>query len=226
MSKYIGPRLKIIRRLGLLPGLTNKNVKIRTKTPGQHGSVSFSKGKRSSVSDDYKLRLLEKQKIRFNYGLTEKQLLAYYNKAKTKKNITGNTLLNFLEFRLDCIVYRLGFANTIPAARQIINHGHILVNNKKLNIPSFLCSVNDIISIKEKSKHKFLLNLKKTQEQRALIATRLKQLDLIKSRFTQLLPAHLIIDDKLLVGKICLPLKRKDVLVKVNELKVVEYYSK
>jgi small subunit ribosomal protein S4 len=87
MVRYIGPRLKIIRRLGLLRGLTKKNPKNRTKTPGQHGKILFKKTKRSSLSDDYKERLLEKQKLRFNYGLTEKQLIFYYKEAKKKKRI-------------------------------------------------------------------------------------------------------------------------------------------
>ena len=82
MVRYTGPRVRIIRRLGLLPGLTKKNAKNRTKTPGQHGKLVFSKTKRSSLSDDYRERLLEKQKLRFNYGVTEKQLVSYFKEAK------------------------------------------------------------------------------------------------------------------------------------------------
>ena len=91
----------------------------------------LAKAKRSSLSDDYRERLLEKQKLRFNYGVTEKQLLAYYKKQNVNGS-TGSLLLEILEARLDCVVYRLGFASTIPAARQIINHGHVLVNNSLL----------------------------------------------------------------------------------------------
>ena len=115
-----------------MPGLTRKNVKNRTKTPGQHGQVVFAKSKRSSLSDDYKDRLLEKQKLRFNYGVTEKQLVAYYKEAKRRSGSTGSLLLEILEARLDCVIYRLGFAPTIPAARQIINHGHVNVNKHLL----------------------------------------------------------------------------------------------
>ena len=134
MVRYRGPRIRIIRRLGLLPGLTKKTTKNRTKTPGQHGKISFTKTTRSSLSDDYKDRLFEKQKLRFNYGVTEKQLVAYYKEARRRQGSTGNLLLELLEARLDCVIYRLGFASTIPAARQVISHGHVLVNDKKMNI--------------------------------------------------------------------------------------------
>ena len=157
MVRYLGPKIKIIRRLGLLPGLTRKTTKNRKKTPGQHGKVLFLKKSRSSLSDDYRQRLLEKQKLRFNYGVTEKQLISYFKKAKSSKGSTGNLLLQLLESRLDCIIYRLGFAPTIPAARQIVNHGHVLVNKKLVNIASFLCSPNDILSIKEREQSEKLL---------------------------------------------------------------------
>jgi len=228
MGRYVGPRLRIIRRLGLLPGLTRKNTKNRTKTPGQHGKILFLKSKRSSLSDDYKERLLEKQKLRFNYGLTEKQLIAYYKEAKRRQGSTGTILLELLESRLDCIVYRLGFASTIPAARQIVNHGHILVNNKMVNIPSFICHTNDIISIKEKDKSKNLIskNFEIQQQRRELIQRRMKRINLTKSRFHSLLPKHLEMDNEKLIGKVISFVKRKDVLVRINELKVVEYYSR
>jgi small subunit ribosomal protein S4 len=158
MVRYTGPRVRIIRRLGLLPGLTKKNAKNRTKTPGQHGKLVFSKTKRSSLSDDYRERLLEKQKLRFNYGVTEKQLVGYFKEAKNRSGSTGTLLLELLESRLDCVIYRLGFASTIPAARQIINHGHILVNNKLLNIPSVICEIGDTFSIKERTQSKKLIH--------------------------------------------------------------------
>ena len=228
MSRYIGPRLRIIRRLGLLPGLTRKGTKNRIKTPGQHGKLIFTKSKRSSLSDDYRERLLEKQKLRFNYGLTEKQLVAYYHEAKRLKGSTGTLLLELLESRLDCILYRLGFASTIPAARQLVNHGHILINNKSVTIPSFLCRPNDIISVKEKPTSTKLIadNFETQQQRRKLIQRRMKRINLTKSRFHSLLPKHLEITTEPLTGKVISPVKRKDVLVKINELKVVEYYSR
>ena len=228
MARYIGPRIRIIRRLGLLPGLTRKNTKNRTKTPGQHGKLIFTKSKRSSLSDDYRERLLEKQKLRFNYGVTEKQLVAYYHEAKRLKGSTGTSLLELLEARLDCIVYRLGFASTIPAARQIVNHGHILVNNKSVNIPSFICKADDVISVKDKTQSKKLIsnNFEIQQQRRQLIQKRMKRINLTKSRFHSLLPKHLEMNNELLIGKVISNVKRKDVLVRINELKVVEYYSR
>ncbi len=228
MVRYLGPKLKIIRRLGLLPGLTKKSAKIRKKTPGQHGKILFRKTKRTSLSDDYRQRLFEKQKLRFNYGITEKQLVSYYKKAKITKGSTGSNILQLLESRLDCIIYRLGFAPTIPAARQIVNHGHILVNNRLVNIASFLCSPNDVITIREKEKSKKLLtaNFNIQQQKRTLIKRRMKRIKLTKSRFHSLLPKHLEIDNEKLIAKVISPIKRKDVLVKINELKVVEYYSR
>jgi small subunit ribosomal protein S4 len=228
MSRYIGPKLRIIRRLGLLPGLTRKNPKTRTKTPGQHGKVLFSVSKRSSLSDDYRVRLFEKQKLRFNYGVTEKQLVAYYNEAKRLTGSTGTLLLELLEARLDCVLYRLGFAPTIPAARQIVNHGHILVNKKLVDIASFHCQKEDIIEIKgrEQSKKLISTNFETQQQKRKLIQRRMKRVKLTKSRFHSLLPKHLEIDSETLQGKILSPVKRKDVLVRINELKVIEYYSR
>jgi small subunit ribosomal protein S4 len=230
MSKYIGPKLRIIRRLGLLPGLTRKNVKNRTKTPGQHGKLLFTKSKRSSLSDDYRERLLEKQKLRFNYGITEKQLVSYYRQAKKNTASTGLLLLELLESRLDCIIYRFGLAPTIPAARQIVNHGHILVNQKRINIASFPCQQKDTIEIcsKESSKNFILKNLEAQQQKRKLIQRRMKRVNLTKSRFHSLLPKHLEIqfENDSFQGHVLSPVKRKDVLVRVNELKVVEYYSR
>jgi len=228
MVRYTGPRIRIVRRLGLLPGLTRKNTKNRTKTPGQHGKLIFTKTKRSSLSDDYKERLFEKQKLRFNYGVTEKQLVSYYKEAKRRTGSTGTLLLELLEARLDCVIYRLGFAATIPAARQIVNHGHILVNNKMINIPSFICKAGDTIVIKDKENSKKLItnNFETQQQKRKLIQRRMKRVNLTKSRFNSLLPKHLSVDTETMTAKFVSPVKRKDVLVRINELKVVEYYSR
>jgi len=228
MATYRGPRIRIIRRLGLLPGLTRKNTKNRTKTPGQHGRIVFTRTKRSSLSDDYKERLFEKQNLRFNYGVSEKQLVAYFKEAKRKQGSTGTGLLELLESRLDCVIYRLGFAATIPAARQIVNHGHIVVNSKLVSIPSFVCHPGDVITIRQKEHSKNLIssNLENQQEKRKLIERRMKRVNLTKARFQSLLPKHLEIDTESLTAKYLAAVKRKDVLVRVNELKVVEYYSR
>jgi len=128
MSRYRGAVLRIVRRLGELPGLTRKTTK-RTTRPGQHGD-------QNRKPSEYSIRLEEKQKIRFNYGLTERQLLKYVRSARRIKGSTGEALLQLLEMRLDNIVFRLGMAPTIPAARQLVNHGHICVNSKRVSIPS------------------------------------------------------------------------------------------
>ena len=232
MVRYLGPKIKIIRRLGILPGLTNKISKLRKKSPGEHGKRIFSKSLRTTLSGDYRERLLEKQKLKYNYGLTEKQLSNYYKKAKQKKSSTGSLLLASLESRLDCILYRLGFAPTIAAARQFITHRHILVNNYLVNIPSFLCQKGDIITIKQNIKSKKLIEtfFEKQIKKREIILERLKETKLTqigqKYLIKSLLPSHLQIESKTLEGKVLSFSKRKNVSVNVNELKVIEYYSK
>lgn len=162
MSRYRGPRIRITRRLGRLPGLTTKVTK-RDTLPGQHRKV---RGKQLNLSS-YAIRLQEKQKLRYNYGLTEKQLFAYVKEAKRLKGSTGTVLMQLLEMRLDNIVFRLGLGNTIPAGRQLVNHGHISVNGKRVTIPSFQCHPNDIIEVKNKATSlnviNTLLKIHKTQ---------------------------------------------------------------
>jgi small subunit ribosomal protein S4 len=146
MSRFIGPRLKIVRRLGDLPGVTVKSSK-RKGPPGQHGNPDL-KGKRKKTMSQYHSRLVEKQKVKYHYGLTERQLLNSIRKARKINGSTGKVLLQSLEMRLDCIIFRLGLAPTIFAARQIVNHGHILVNKKSVNIPSYECQLEDSIEVK------------------------------------------------------------------------------
>jgi small subunit ribosomal protein S4 len=232
MVRYTGPKLRIIRRLGLLPGLTRKKTKNRLKTPGEHGKLLFKKfGKtnRSSLSDDYRERLFEKQKLRFNYGITEKQLISYFKEAKRNQESTGTFLLKLIEARLDCIVHRLGFGPTIPSARQIVNHGHILVNNKRVNIPSFICQKGDIITIKDQISSKLLVtnNFKIQEQKRNLIKQRMKRINLAQYRFHTLLPNHLQVENgKILTGCVLSMVSRKEVLLRVKELKIVEHYSR
>nr|ALO21066.1 ribosomal protein S4 [Lobochlamys segnis] len=164
MSRYLGPRLRIIRRIGKLRGLTRKKpfrrvfrgkgpFRGKVIPPGQHGLVKLFKTRPYDSSEsDYLIRLKVKQRLRFNYGLTERQLVNYVRKAKKLKQSTGQVLLQFLEMRLDNIVFRLNMGPTIVAARQLITHGHIRVNNKKVNIPSFICQPKDIISVSMKQK--------------------------------------------------------------------------
>lgn len=205
MSRYTSPRLRIIRRFGPLPGLTAKIPKNK-KTPGQHGQKT-DKQKRSAISE-YKIRLFEKQKLKYNYGLTEGQLLNYVKKARKKKGSTGFFLMQMLEMRLDTTIFRLNLAPTIPAARQYVNHGHILINNKKVNIPSFQCRPNDTISLQNK----------KTSADLAVK-------NLANPRFS-FLPTHIDFDSKKLKAKIKDFVDKKDLSFKVNDLLIVEYYSR
>lgn len=146
MARDTGPRLKIVRRFGQhLPGLTRKSAENRPYPPGQHGL-----GRRPKPSG-FRLRLEEKQKLRHNYGLSERQLRKYFRRAASSKGDTGQRLLQLLESRLDNVVFRAGFAPTIPAARQLVTHGHMRINGKKCDIPSYIVRAGDLISIKEKS---------------------------------------------------------------------------
>ena len=150
MARYTGPRLKIIRRLGTpLPGLMRTDPDLRRPyPPGQHGPT-----RRKKLSD-YALRLMEKQKLRFHYGVSEKQLKGYMDEANRRKGNSGSNLLSLLERRLDNAIFRAGYAPTIPAARQMTRHGHITVNGRRVNIPSFQIKPGDVISLRENSKWK------------------------------------------------------------------------
>merc|ERR1711937_652918 len=138
------------RRLGDLPGLTSKTSKL-TKRPGQHGATQ-------KKLTQYAIRLEEKQKLRFNYGISEKQLMNYIRQAKKIKGATGNILLQLLEMRLDNIIFRLGMASTIAAARQLVSHKHITVNNSCVSIPSYQCQPGNVISVKDSTISKKLIN--------------------------------------------------------------------
>jgi len=149
MSRFIGPRLKVMRALGIdLPGLSRKTIEARPTPPGQHGNKA-SRKRRS----DFGVKLLEKQKIRFNYGLTETQMRRLILDARKGKEPTGERLLQLLERRMDNVVFRAGFAPTVIAARQLVSHGHLMLNGKPANIPSIRLNVGDEITIKAKSKN-------------------------------------------------------------------------
>ncbi|MDZ7956811.1 MAG: 30S ribosomal protein S4 [Aulosira sp. DedQUE10] len=200
MSRYRGPRLRIVRRLGDLPGLTRKSAR-RAYPPGQHGQ---NRKKRS----EYAIRLEEKQKLRLNYGLTEKQLLRYVRKARRVTGSTGQVLLQLLEMRLDNTVFRLGLAPTIPAARQLVNHGHITVNGRVVNIASYQCRPGEEVAVRNK------------EASRKLVEANLQYPGLAN------LPSHLEFDKTKLVGKVNSVIEREWVALQVNELLVVEYYSR
>lgn len=204
MSRYRGPKLRITRRLGKLPGLTQKTSK-KTARPGQHGKT-LGEGKKKTT--EYGIRLEEKQKLKFNYGLTESQLYHYIKEARRRKGVTGLILLQLLEMRLDTICFSLGYAPTIAAARQLINHGHIVINDKVIDIPSFQCQPSDIIGIKPKSPAK------------KIIENNLKTINFSSP------PSHLTFNKEKLEGLVKNYCVRSEVLLDLNELLVVEYYSR
>jgi small subunit ribosomal protein S4 len=143
MARYTGPRVRISRRFGVPIFGPSKYLERRNYGPGVHGPKSRRK------HTDYGLGLIEKQKLRYFYGLMEKQFRGVYEKALRRRGVTGEQMLQILETRLDNVVYHLGFANSRAAARQMVSHGHIRVNGRKMNVPSAALKVNDIVDVKE-----------------------------------------------------------------------------
>ncbi|WP_025040014.1 30S ribosomal protein S4 [Nitrosospira briensis] len=145
MSRYTGPKLKVMRALGIeLPGLSRKSLEPGSYPPGQHGQ----KSRRRS---DYAVRLMEKQKLRFNYGLSEAQIRLLFKEAKKSQTPTGEKLLELLERRLDNLVFRAGFAPTAAAARQLVRHCHVMLNGRFVNIPSIRIKTGDAIALTDKA---------------------------------------------------------------------------
>ena len=196
MSRYTGPRSKIVRRLGELPGLTRKVVVTK-------------KQNLKKKSSQYGIRLETKQKLRFHYGVTEKQLVRYVKRARSLDGSTGKLLLKLLEMRLDNIIFRVGLAPTIPASRQMINHGHILVNSHKMSIPSYQCKLNDEISINKTNKNVSWI----TQSDE-------KNLEMGS------IPSHLMVNTKENNVTILNNFKYDEVGLDLNELLIIEYYSR
>lgn len=201
MSRYRGPRVKIVCRLGALPGLTRKSPKPKSNVRNQ------SSGKKKKISQ-YRIRLEEKQKLRFHYGLTERQLLRYVRIARRAKGSTGQVLLQLLEMRLDNTIFRLGMAPTIPAARQLVSHGHVIVNKISVNIPSYRCQPKDVIVIQNRSKSQ------------SLVDKNLTELQQIK------LPTHLTLNVQNRQAVVNQLINRASIGITVNELLIVEYYSR
>ena len=204
MSRYRGPKLRITRRLGTLPGLTTKKSN-KLNRPGKDGNANADTNKKLT---EYGVRLEEKQKLKFNYGLTESQLYRYVKEARRRKGVTGLILLQLLEMRLDTLCFTLGFAESIPQARQLVNHGHITVNKKVVSIPSFQCRLNDVISVKEKSTSKNLVE------------------NNIKNNQVSEIPSHLRFDNSKLEATVLDYCDRNDIQLQLDELLVIEYYSR
>ena len=199
MSRYTGPTWKVSRRLGFSLSETGKELRKRPYPPGQHGQ-----GRRKL--SNYGLQLQEKQKLRFLYGLSEKQFRNLFQKAVKMPGITGENFMILLESRLDNLVYRLGFARTRAGARQLVTHGHITVNGKKLDIPSYQVNVGDVIGLREKSR-----NLQVVEDALAVRPS---------------VPEYLSYDENARTGTF-LRLPRRDELNQdINEAEIVEFYSR
>lgn len=199
MSRYTGPTWKVSRRLGYSISETGKELQRRPYAPGQHGQ------RRSKLSD-YGQQLHEKQKVRYTYGVSEKQFLKTFNEAKKMEGVHGENFIKLLESRLDNVVYRLGLARTRPQARQLVNHGHILVDGKKVTIPSQRLQPGQQVSLKEKSR-----NLKIVEE--ALEAKYVSH-DFVSY------------DPDTHIGVFARYPERNEVLPEINEQLIVEFYNR
>ncbi|MDD6403657.1 MAG: 30S ribosomal protein S4 [Mollicutes bacterium] len=200
MSRYTGSSYKQARRVGFSISETGKELARHPYGPGQHGNDH--KGKLS----DYGNQLKEKQKVRFMYGVSERQFLKTFKEAEKMKGIHGTNFLRLLESRLDNLVYRLGFSNTRRGARQLVNHGHVTVNGKKVDIPSYRCVPGDVISLKEDDK-----NLKVVEESLAKVSKRVE---------------FITYDENKKEGTYVRLPERNELNADINEALIVEFYNK
>jgi small subunit ribosomal protein S4 len=202
MARYTGPRTRISRRFGIPMFGPDKYLERRNYGPGVHGPKSRRK------HTDYGLGLIEKQKLRYFYGLMERQFRGVYEKALKRRGVTGEQMLQILETRLDNVVYHLGFAITRAAARQMVSHGHVKVNNRKVNVPSFALKVNDVIEVRESSVSRQLAT---------------KNLELSTSK---VVPDWLSLNKEAFKGSVVRIPTREDIKPIANEQAVVEFYSR
>jgi len=200
MSRYTGPSYKKARRVGFSISETGKELARRPYGPGQHGNAR--KGKPS----DYGIQLKEKQKVRFMYGVNERQFKKTFVEAEKMQGIQGTNFLRLLESRLDNLVYRIGFASTRRGARQLVNHGHVTVNGKKVDIPSYRVKPGDVISIKEDDK-----NLKVVAESLSKVSKRVE---------------FISYDEGKMEGTYVRLPERNELNADINEALIVEFYNK
>lgn len=200
MARYTGPSWKISRRLGISLSGTGKELEKRPYAPGQHGP-----GQRKKLSE-YGLQLQEKQKLRHMYGLNERQFRNLFEKAGKMQGVHGENFMILLESRLDNVVYRLGLARTRRQARQLVNHGHILVDGKRVDIPSYRLTPGQTISVREKSRN----------------------LDVIKEAIevNNFVPDYLTFDADKLEGIFTRLPERSELPAEINESLIVEFYSR
>jgi len=203
MARYTGPKTKISRRYGVLIHGSPKAFENKNYPPGQHGP----KGSRRKLSD-YALALAEKQKLRFQYGVLERQFRRYFQLASSKRGVTGEILLQLLETRLDNVVQKMGFAKTLRAARQMVAHGHVSVNGRKTTASSMNVKPGDAITIKQGERSKRLAN--KFLDQTSALTP----------------PEWLLVDKDNLSGSMVRVPTRSDINPIVNEQLVVELYSR
>ena len=202
MARYTGPRTRISRRFGSPIFGPSKYLERKNYGPGVHGPKSRRK------NTDYALGLIEKQKLRYYYGLMERQFRGVYQRALKRRGVTGATMLQILETRLDSVVYHLGFSNTRAAARQMITHGHIKVNGRKVNIPSYGVKVNDLVEVRDSS----------VSRQMAM-----RGLEISTSRAV---PDWLSLNKEGVKGTVARLPAREDIQPIANEQSVVEFYSR
>ena len=202
MARYTGPRTRISRRFGVPIFGPSKYLERRNYGPGVHGPKS-----RRKVTD-YALGLLEKQKLRYFYGLMERQFRNVYERALKRRGVTGETMLQILETRLDNVVYHLGFGSTRPAARQMVGHGHIKVNGRKVNVPSYALKVNDAVEVKD------------SNVSRQMAA---RNLELATSR---VVPDWLSLNRESFKGVVVRIPTRDEIQPIANDQAVVEFYSR
>ncbi len=203
MARYTGPTAKISRRFGVEFFGASKAFARRPFPPGQHG-VRAGRKKKS----DYGTMLAEKQKLRFMYGVLEGQFRKYYEEAARRSGVTGDILLQLLELRLDNIIYRLNFASTRAAARQMVSHGHVCVNGHKVNIASYSCKPGDVITVAAKARSQALAN---------------RFLELAASATT---PDWLEVDAAKLTAKVARIPSVEEIAPIVNVQMIVEFYSR
>ena len=202
MARYTGPRVRISRRFGLPIFGPSKYLERRNYGPGMHGHKTRRK------HTEYALGLIEKQKFRYYYGLLERQFRGVYQKAIRRRGVTGEHMLQILETRLDNVVYHLGFANTRPAARQMVAHGHIQVNGRKVSIPSYALRVNDVVEVKDSN-----------------VARQLASKNL-ESATSRAVPDWLSLNKEALKGVVMRIPTRDEIQPIANEQAVVEFYSR
>ncbi|HAA6118357.1 TPA_asm: 30S ribosomal protein S4 [Listeria monocytogenes] len=200
MARYTGPSWKVSRRLGISLSGTGKELERCPYAPGQHGPTQ-----RKKISE-YGLQQAEKQKLRHMYGLTERQFKNTFNKAGKLQGKHGENFMILLEQRLDNIVYRLGLARTRRAARQLVNHGHITVDGKRVDIPSYQVSVGQVISVREKS------------AKNSAIAESLE--------VSSFVPEYVTFDAETLTGSLNRLPERSELAAEINEAFIVEFYSR